>query len=103
MSNQTTVAVPVEDLEDYAKTMLGYLVYMGLFVPTDSIWDEIVFDTDSAEDSINFAHRITKVVKLVNDYRLKDSTYKIEYDFVGRTQQVLAEYEAKHGKPICSL
>ncbi len=103
MSHKSTVAVPIEDLEDYATTMLGSLIRMGLHTPTDEIWDEIVLDTDSAENSMAFARRITKIVKLVNDYRLKDSSYKIEYDFVGRTTQVLADYEAKNGKPICSL
>ena len=103
MSNNSVTIVPTEDMKDYAKCMLSYVISLRLMYPSNERWKEIVLDSDSASSSIEFAHRITKIVKLINDYHFKDSAFKIEYDFISKTHQYLAEYEAKNGNPLSPM
>lgn len=103
MSNGSVTIVPTEDLKDYARFMMGRLIELNLRVPTDDVWKTLVLDSDSASNSIDFAHRITKVVNLVNEYVLVGSLSKIEYNFIDKTHQFLKEYELKNGKPISSM
>lgn len=90
MSNDSVQIIPTDDLKDYAKFMLATLIQMDLRCPTHEAWDKIATINKTPGQAIDYAHRMTKVVKLVNDYCLIGELSKIEYDFIGRTQLLLA-------------